>query len=421
MAKSLSDVRACVARAKAGVEGGVGGDRLKRVLAAAQVAIGKSKRSGREAYELLLVEERSLERDLEAYGAHFEAWEREGEADHLHRSPVRRKQRKNQDLVLPPPVAAFEAFVEEEGGRTGGWEEPDHAEFVKLWRSAPLAARKDDARDAMARKMARKLPMHSEESIASHIEWYLTYTRLLGAKKQAIAEWRKTERERRAAQQAEADAALASPEMESRDRERDLVRGLPPSSSSGRVRDQDRVRQAKKRKIETYRVKKAKQAVHSELLSRAQAEAREAAAAAKRAANSRKRAQVARWARAKEAQEARAQQAQEVARKSDRVVLTDDELHRLHLRDLEMARSRKAAAAAKRARQTKKALAQVLDNPLATGPDPGPRDPSRLLKPTAAHQARVAAIANPEHGTLFDRAPQPSYVKRSVPSWRPKG
>ncbi|KNC49422.1 uncharacterized protein AMSG_11878 [Thecamonas trahens ATCC 50062] len=381
--------------------------KLQRLMDRAESHIGGVKAAGRDTFEELLVHERRLERELAVYARHFDAWnetanERAVATAVAMASPPRSSREAVPacspagDRRLPPAVVAFDEFVAAHGGASGGWDEPDHALYVKLRRKAalppPSSVRYAAALDTMLDRVASALPMHSRADVASHDAWYTQYTTLLGAKRRAISQWR--------AARAESGERATTSEPATPPRAR------PATAAALRTES----RSATKARIFEYKVRKAKSAVHDELLSRAARRARAAAAAAKRAMQKQKRAQVAAWAEARAAQQARAAAKADSAAAADAVPLTQAELARMHARNLELARARADAARAKKARRVKKALVHVYDPLPQASVTRGPRDPNRLLKPTAATAARAAAIeAGKDEQTVFDAAPVVSH------------
>lgn len=66
---------------------------------------------------------------------------------------------------LPEEVVAFEKFLQQTGGRLGGWDEFDHQSFLKVWT-------KYKGMLAYLEEALAYLPSRTREDIQQHEAWY---------------------------------------------------------------------------------------------------------------------------------------------------------------------------------------------------------------------------------------------------------
>ncbi|KAF0287801.1 Coiled-coil domain-containing protein 112 [Amphibalanus amphitrite] len=91
----------------------------------------------------------------------------------------------------PPPaltaqneaVAAYDAYLAQHGGPTGGWDADDHALFLKLRTRHRSVARQ-------CRAIAHKMTNKCMSEVVQHVQWYERLQELAERRRQAIAEWR---------------------------------------------------------------------------------------------------------------------------------------------------------------------------------------------------------------------------------------
>lgn len=94
------------------------------------------------------------------------------------------------NVELPAAVVTFEKFQQQSGGICGGWNEEDHAIFLRL------RLKHKGKAPAFIEEALPLLAPRSREDLESHEEWFREYEGLLDAKKKAIEEWRMEKREK---------------------------------------------------------------------------------------------------------------------------------------------------------------------------------------------------------------------------------
>lgn len=127
-------------------------------------------------------EEKTATNDLNALEKKIEMWA-------LVPSPTRKmlKQDKvplDKEILnhLPDEVLELERFLQQTGGRLGGWDELDHQEFLKLWRKHKG---KPSCIDAAMEYFADR----TREDIQQHEKWYQEYLSLEEQKKEVREIW----------------------------------------------------------------------------------------------------------------------------------------------------------------------------------------------------------------------------------------
>ena len=205
---------------------------------------------------------------------------------------------------LPPAVLAFEKFQQQSGGSCGGWNEEDHAIFMRI-------RQKHKGKSSLfIEEAAPLLAPRSSDDILRHEEWFREHDRLLEAKRAAIEEWRKSKLVKqkegcdsyRENEQAEKDR-LRRMEMERREKaELDKIKKEAEVAAWKRAREEEKARETDKkvaeeeeakRKAEVEAARKAKLKIKADEFARAKEEAarelREAEARADRIEREKKR------------------------------------------------------------------------------------------------------------------------------------
>ncbi|XP_069672123.1 coiled-coil domain-containing protein 112-like isoform X2 [Periplaneta americana] len=80
-------------------------------------------------------------------------------------------------------VSAFQNFLRETGGHTGGWDEDDHLLFLRF-------RNKHKGKVTFLSSLKQQLPDISADEMLLHEDWYQKYETLKANQKQAIQEWR---------------------------------------------------------------------------------------------------------------------------------------------------------------------------------------------------------------------------------------
>ncbi|KAG8598130.1 hypothetical protein GDO81_002507 [Engystomops pustulosus] len=84
---------------------------------------------------------------------------------------------------LPEEVVAFEKFLQQTGGRLGGWDDFDHQSFLKVWT-------KHKGKTSYLEEALAYLPSRTSEDIEQHETWYKEFLVLEEKKKESIQKWK---------------------------------------------------------------------------------------------------------------------------------------------------------------------------------------------------------------------------------------
>ncbi|KAK3584846.1 hypothetical protein CHS0354_027586 [Potamilus streckersoni] len=160
-------------------------EKLKMIMEDIEGTINLFKEQQRKNYEELMREERITYQEIQALEKKFDTWSQ------ISGSSLPKKTPKNQTLAsarditkdLPPEVASFEKFMEQNGGIRGGWDEYDHQTFLKF-------RLRYQGKAAFIKHLLPAIPTRTEEEIQQHEEWYQEYLFLNDTKKDAIKKWR---------------------------------------------------------------------------------------------------------------------------------------------------------------------------------------------------------------------------------------
>ncbi|XP_075035663.1 coiled-coil domain-containing protein 112 isoform X2 [Mixophyes fleayi] len=84
---------------------------------------------------------------------------------------------------LPEEVVAFEKFLQQTGGRLGGWDDFDHQSFLKVWT-------KHKGKPSYLEEALAYLPSRTQEDVQQHEAWYREFLSLEEKKKESIQKWK---------------------------------------------------------------------------------------------------------------------------------------------------------------------------------------------------------------------------------------
>lgn len=81
--------------------------------------------------------------------------------------------------TLPEEVVEFEKFLQQAGGRQGGWDDYDHQNFVKV-------RNKHKGKPAFMGEVLEHLPGRTQDEVQQHEKWYQKFLALEERKKEVI-------------------------------------------------------------------------------------------------------------------------------------------------------------------------------------------------------------------------------------------
>ncbi|MGH0189731.1 UNVERIFIED_CONTAM: hypothetical protein FKN15_037872 [Acipenser sinensis] len=160
-------------------------EKLKEIMEEVENAINAFKEEQRQSYEELMKEEKNSSQEIIALEKKFETWALAVSAapkncpSLLAKVPLA----KTIDDDLPAEVVEFEKFLQQTGGRQGGWDDYDHQNFLKVWT-------KHNGKTGYMKEALLYLPGRTQEDIQLHENWYQEFLFLEESKKEAIQKWK---------------------------------------------------------------------------------------------------------------------------------------------------------------------------------------------------------------------------------------
>ncbi|CAE1327722.1 unnamed protein product [Acanthosepion pharaonis] len=167
--------------------------KLKEIMEEAETEINEFKENQRKHFEVLIKEEKSAFLEIQALEKKYETWskvEQQVQGTQPVSTGTKKPLSSARDVTvdLPPEVANFDKFVQQNGGLCGGWDVYDHETFLKFYVRYKQKA-------VFLSHVVPALPGKSEDDVYVHIDWYEHYLDLNEAKKEAIQKWRKSKLE----------------------------------------------------------------------------------------------------------------------------------------------------------------------------------------------------------------------------------
>ncbi|KAK6312758.1 hypothetical protein J4Q44_G00161050, partial [Coregonus suidteri] len=168
-------------------------EKLKEIMTEVENSINTYKEDQRQSFEELLKEERTCSQEISAFEKKIETWSLAVKTDpKLPPAPSAKVcLAKALEEDLPPEVTALERFLQQTGGKQGGWDQYDHQSFLKVWT-------KHNGKPAYRKEALLYLPGKTPEDIEQHEDWYLELLYLQEKKKEAIHRWKAERQQERA-------------------------------------------------------------------------------------------------------------------------------------------------------------------------------------------------------------------------------
>lgn len=132
-------------------------------------------------YEELIQEEKTTNNELSAVSRRIESWALgNSETEKAFRAisskvPVDRVTQR----TLPEQVVEFEKFLQQTGGRQGGWDALDHQNFVKV-------RNKHKGKPTFMKEVVEHLPGRTLDEVQQHEKWYQKFLTLEEKKKEVM-------------------------------------------------------------------------------------------------------------------------------------------------------------------------------------------------------------------------------------------
>lgn len=372
-------------------------NKLKGTMEEVERTISFFKEQQRELYEHLMKDEKMTSQEIGALEKKIESWSQGSLSNpRITKSAVAAKVPLSKTIEddLPAEVVAFEKFLQQSGGRQGGWDDYDHQNFLKV-------RTRHKGNLLFIEEALNYLPGRTREDVEQHETWYKEFLDLEDEKKEAISRWKLCRERERAEKLAKQEKSSEGQDAEKKDQEEAWLRKLKQEQFQKREKiNAWKAQQEKARADEEKRRQheEEERARHRERETQRQAELRVIAGE-----HVRRKRQLKEQRRRDE--ELRAQ-----AERKDKARLAAQEIQRFQERDQEKVESKLLEKKAKeqedieRDRRLAK-LKQQVDVHVE-------RDPSRLLKLTKGWLERTKHIGPSGGGPLL------TIPHRAVPDWR---
>ncbi|XP_071436743.1 coiled-coil domain-containing protein 112 [Pithys albifrons albifrons] len=165
-------------------------DKLKAMMEEIENAINAFKEEQRQIYEQLLKEEKATINELSLFERKMELWVLGSLTTEkvLKLPSTTVTVDKTLENHLPKEVVEFERFLQQTGGRQGGWDDYDHQNFLKV-RS------KYKGKLSYMDEALQYLSGRTKEDIEQHDKWYQEFLILHERKKESIKKWKEKQQE----------------------------------------------------------------------------------------------------------------------------------------------------------------------------------------------------------------------------------
>ncbi|XP_069481617.1 coiled-coil domain-containing protein 112 isoform X2 [Ambystoma mexicanum] len=371
-------------------------EKLREMMEEVESAINTFKDEQRVIYEELMKEEKSCANELSAFEKKIDSWSLcNPVAEKGFRGPSGKIPfDKNIKHNLPEEVTEFEKFLQETGGRQGGWDDYDHQNFLKIWM-------KHKGKPVYMEEALEYLPSRTKEDVEEHEKWYQEFLFLEERKKESIQKWKdkkQEEKEKLFKQQGKSKEVLESERLQREEAQKQKL------EEERRKRQEELVAWKRQKELEVA-TKTADQLREEEERQRKQAKERQRQLEVKLL--------VEEHARQKKVQDELLRlekQMQEEAEREEKGRLAAHEISKFQERDL---RKLELKALEKQTKEEEKAekekrLAKIKEKVEIHVS----RDPSRLCKLTKGWEERTKEIGPTSAGPLLH------IPHRAVPSWR---
>uniref|UniRef100_A0A673HU26 Coiled-coil domain containing 112 n=1 Tax=Sinocyclocheilus rhinocerous TaxID=307959 RepID=A0A673HU26_9TELE len=184
-------------------------EKLRETMSDIENSINAFKDTQHQSFEELLKDERSVWQEICAFERKMDSWCVPVRAD----GGPPRSEKPCDWRSLPAEVTALQTFLQQTGGRDGGWDEFDHRSFLKVWT-------KHRGRPSYRHEAGLYLPGKTEEEVKRHEDWFLELRRLQEDKREAICKWRACKQRERELQREQRDADEEPQEDEEQEEQR---------------------------------------------------------------------------------------------------------------------------------------------------------------------------------------------------------
>ncbi|XP_007952721.1 coiled-coil domain-containing protein 112 [Orycteropus afer afer] len=370
-------------------------EKLREMMEEIENAINTFKEEQRLIYEELIKEEKTTNNELSAISRKIDLWA-------LGNSETERAFRvmaskvpvdKVTSSTLPKEVVDFEKFLQQTGGRQGGWDDYDHQNFVKV-------RNKYKGKPTFMKEVLEHLPGRTQDEVQQHEKWYQKFLALEERKKESIQNWKTKKQQKK----------------EEIFKLKEKAEDMPVLYHNKQESNQKQKKEERKKQklaIEAWRKQKSIEMSMKNASQLKDEEEREKKQQKERQRQSKLKLLLENYTQQKKEQEEFLRLEKEIrekAEKAEKRKTAADEISRFQERDLYKLELKILDRQAKEDEKVEKQrrwakLKEKVENNVT-------RDPSRLYKPTKGWEERTKEIGPTGSGPLL-------YIPhRAIPSWR---
>ncbi|XP_027827253.2 coiled-coil domain-containing protein 112 [Ovis aries] len=369
-------------------------EKLREMMEEIENAINTFKEEQRLIYEELIKEEKTTNNELSAISRKIDTWALGNSETEKAFSAASSKVPvdKVTPSALPEEVVEFETFLQQTGGRQGGWDDYDHQNFVKM-------RTKHKGKPAFMGEVLEHLPGRTQDEVQQHEKWYQKFLALEERKKESIQHW-KTKKQ----QKKEEIFKLKG---------KDSIQVLSHSKQEDNQKQKEEQRKKQKLAIEAWKKQRSIEMSMKNASQLKEEEEKEKKQQRERQRQCKLKLLLETYTQQKKEQEEFLRLEKEIREKTEKAEkrkTAADEISRFQERDLHklelkiLNRQLKEDEKAEKQRKLAK-LKEKVENNVS-------RDPSRLYKPTKGWEERTKKIGPTGSGPLLH------IPHRAIPTWR---
>ncbi|XP_048647939.1 coiled-coil domain-containing protein 112 isoform X2 [Marmota marmota marmota] len=165
-------------------------EKLREMMEEIENAINTFKEEQRLIYEELIKEEKTMNNELNAISRKIDLWALGNSETEKAFRAISSKVPVDKVIpsTLPEEVVDFEKFLQQTGGRQGGWDDYDHQNFVKV-------RNKHKGKPAFVEEVLEYLPGRTQDEVQQHENWYQKFLALEERKKELKEEEEKEKKQ----------------------------------------------------------------------------------------------------------------------------------------------------------------------------------------------------------------------------------
>ncbi|KFO19216.1 Coiled-coil domain-containing protein 112 [Fukomys damarensis] len=370
-------------------------EKLREMMEEIENAINTFKEEQRLIYDELIKEEKTTNNELSAISRKIDTWALgNSETEKAFRAisskvPVD----KMTSNTLPEAVVDFEKFLQQTGGRQGGWDNYDHQNFVNV-------RNKHKGKPAFMKEVLEHLPGRTQDEVQQHEKWYQKFLTLEERKKESIQNWKTKKQQKKQ-------------EIFKLKEKADNIPVLFHNKPEGNQKQKEEERKKQKLAVEAWKKQKSIELSMKYASKLKEEEEKEKKQQKERQRQLKLKLLLESYTQQKKEQEEFLRLEKEIrekAEKAKRRKTVADEISRFQERDLYklelkiLDKQAKEEEKADKQRRLAK-LKEKVENNVS-------RDPSRLYKPTKGWEERTKSIGPTGSGPLLH------IPRRTIPTWR---